>query len=69
MFGTRLVRAFEEFKGIWDPDDGMNPGKVVRPRRLDQDLRHDLRLQLGPQPVPSEPIRSRKRVDAGRFWG
>jgi FAD/FMN-containing dehydrogenase/Fe-S oxidoreductase len=39
MFGEDLVRAFGEFKAIWDPDGGMNPGKVVRPRRLDQDLR------------------------------
>lgn len=39
MFGEDLVRAFGEFKAIWDPDGGMNPGKVVNPRRLDQDLR------------------------------
>ncbi|MEA2590664.1 MAG: hypothetical protein QOD62_495, partial [Actinomycetota bacterium] len=39
MFGEDLVRAFGEFKAIWDPDGGMNPGKVINPRRLDQDLR------------------------------
>ena len=39
MYGEDLVRAFEEFKGIWDPDWKMNPGKVVRPHRIDQDLR------------------------------
>jgi FAD/FMN-containing dehydrogenase/Fe-S oxidoreductase len=39
MFGEDLVAAFGEFKAIWDPDGGMNPGKVVNPRRLDQDLR------------------------------
>jgi FAD/FMN-containing dehydrogenase/ferredoxin len=39
MFGDELVAAFGEFKAIWDPDGGMNPGKVVNPRRLDQDLR------------------------------
>ena len=39
MFGPQVVRAFEEFKGIWDPGDRMNPGKKVRPYRLDENLR------------------------------
>src|SRR5437764_535397 len=39
MFGDELVRAFEEFKSIWDPDWKMNPGKVVRPYRVDENLR------------------------------
>ena len=39
MYGEELVRAFEEFKSIWDPDWKMNPGKVVRPHRIDEDLR------------------------------
>ncbi len=39
MFGESLVKAFEEFKTIWDPDWKMNPGKVVRPFRLDENLR------------------------------
>lgn len=29
MFGPELVEAFREFKSIWDPDNAMNPGKVV----------------------------------------
>ena len=29
MYGERLMQAFREFKGIWDPDGRMNPGKVV----------------------------------------
>jgi len=29
MFGTDLVRAFSEFKRAWDPDNKLNPGKVV----------------------------------------
>jgi FAD/FMN-containing dehydrogenase/Fe-S oxidoreductase len=40
MFGPELVRAFEEFKAIWDPDWKMNPGKIVRPFRRDQNLRY-----------------------------
>jgi FAD/FMN-containing dehydrogenase/Fe-S oxidoreductase len=39
MFGDDLVHAFEEFKSIWDPDWKMNPGKVVRPNRVDENLR------------------------------
>jgi len=39
MFGTELVQAFREFKSIWDPQWKMNPGKVVDPYKLDQNLR------------------------------
>ncbi|HET7386040.1 MAG TPA: FAD-binding and (Fe-S)-binding domain-containing protein [Nocardioidaceae bacterium] len=38
VFGPELVRAFEEFKDLFDPDGKMNPGKVVRPRSPVQDL-------------------------------
>ncbi len=39
MFGDELIHAFREFKSIWDPDWKMNPGKVVEPYRMDQNLR------------------------------
>jgi Fe-S oxidoreductase/FAD/FMN-containing dehydrogenase len=39
MFGDELLGAFNEFKKIWDPDWKMNPGKVVRPYRRDENLR------------------------------
>ncbi len=39
MFGEELVQAFWEFKTAFDPDNKMNPGKVVKPHRLDEDLR------------------------------
>ncbi|WP_408638930.1 FAD-binding and (Fe-S)-binding domain-containing protein [Nocardiopsis suaedae] len=39
VFGERMVRAFEETKAVFDPQDRMNPGKVVHPRPLDADLR------------------------------
>ncbi|MFL5864660.1 MAG: FAD-binding and (Fe-S)-binding domain-containing protein, partial [Solirubrobacteraceae bacterium] len=41
MFGEELVRAFGEFKAIWDPDGKMNPGKIVDPYPLDTHLRMD----------------------------
>ncbi|HET9803308.1 MAG TPA: FAD-binding and (Fe-S)-binding domain-containing protein, partial [Candidatus Acidoferrum sp.] len=39
MFGPELVQAFREFKAIWDPGGKMNPGKVVDPYRIDENLR------------------------------
>jgi len=39
MFGPELVQAFREFKGLWDPDWKMNPGKIVEPYKLDENLR------------------------------
>jgi FAD/FMN-containing dehydrogenase/Fe-S oxidoreductase len=39
MYGAELVRAFSEFKQIFDPDGRMNPGKVVAPYSPVQNLR------------------------------
>jgi FAD/FMN-containing dehydrogenase/Fe-S oxidoreductase len=39
MFGEELVQAFREFKSIWDPAWKMNPGKVVDPYRITDNLR------------------------------
>jgi Fe-S oxidoreductase len=39
MFGEELLQAFREFKSIWDPEWKMNPGKVVEPYRIDENLR------------------------------
>jgi FAD/FMN-containing dehydrogenase/Fe-S oxidoreductase len=44
MYGEELCRAFREFKAVWDPENRMNPGKVVDARPLDADLR--LRVPL-----------------------
>ena len=35
MFGPRLVHAFEEIKDLFDPAGLLNPGKIVRPSKMD----------------------------------
>ncbi len=39
MYGDELVGAFREFKALWDPNNRMNPGKVVDPYPRDANLR------------------------------
>ncbi|MBV9761955.1 MAG: FAD-binding oxidoreductase [Acidobacteriaceae bacterium] len=39
VFGDELVEAFREFKSIWDPEGKMNPGKMVDPYTIVQNLR------------------------------
>ena len=46
MFGPELVQAFREFKALWDPEWRMNPGKVVEPYRMDENLRVHPDLKL-----------------------
>ena len=50
MFGPELVQAFREFKALWDPEWKMNPGKVVEPYKLDENLR------LGADYKPWKPL-------------
>ena len=71
-----------EFKRIWDPDGKMNPGKVVDPYRLDENLKLGAdynpprpatkfsypagRLRLRPR---DRPLRGRRQVPhARRAW-
>jgi FAD/FMN-containing dehydrogenase/Fe-S oxidoreductase len=35
MFGPRIVRAFETVKDTFDPNNMLNPGRIVRPPRMD----------------------------------
>jgi len=39
MYGPQLIAAFAELKAAWDPDGLLNPGVIVRPARMDADLR------------------------------
>src|SRR6516225_6141731 len=49
MFGPELMEAFRKFKTAWDPDWKMNPGKLIEPYKLDENLR------LGPNYSPWGP--------------
>ncbi|MFD7134365.1 FAD-binding and (Fe-S)-binding domain-containing protein [Streptomyces sp. NPDC059894] len=48
MYGEDLVRLFERAKAVWDPDDLLNPGMLVRPEPLDANLRFAV--------LPREPV-------------
>ncbi|MEU9126067.1 FAD-binding and (Fe-S)-binding domain-containing protein [Streptomyces sp. NPDC048506] len=48
MYGPHLVEVFARFKDLWDPAGGLNPGMLVRPARLDENLRFD--------PLPKRPV-------------
>jgi FAD/FMN-containing dehydrogenase/Fe-S oxidoreductase len=45
MFGPELMQAFREFKALWDPDNRMNPGKLVDAVRVYDPL-ENLRFEL-----------------------
>ncbi|MGC2636203.1 MAG: FAD-linked oxidase C-terminal domain-containing protein [Acidobacteriaceae bacterium] len=53
MFGPDLMRAFREFKRLWDPENRMNPGKMIDPAHV-YEPDENLRLGAGyqsPQPA------------------
>jgi FAD/FMN-containing dehydrogenase/Fe-S oxidoreductase len=39
MYSPEVIRLFERVKALFDPDDVLNPGVLVRPARLDDDVR------------------------------
>jgi Fe-S oxidoreductase len=56
MFGPELIEAFQEFKALWDPDNRMNPGKLIDAVRVYdpvENLRH-LRSDQPPAAGPSQ---------------
>lgn len=48
MYGEPLIRAFGDFKAIFDPTNRMNPGKVVNPNPLDENLRPAASMSIAP---------------------
>jgi len=55
MFGPELMQAFREFKQLWDPDNRMNPGKLVDAVRV-YDPIENLRHPLDQGPPPSTEL-------------
>jgi FAD/FMN-containing dehydrogenase/Fe-S oxidoreductase len=53
MFGPRLARAFGELKDLFDPRGLMNPGKIVRPPKMD-----DRSLFRYPPGYRTQPLRT-----------
>ncbi|MFF8846361.1 FAD-binding and (Fe-S)-binding domain-containing protein [Streptomyces sp. NPDC015127] len=52
MYGPDVIALFEEFKNIWDPDNGLNPGMIVRPLPVDGNLR----VSPNRTPLPLAPV-------------
>jgi FAD/FMN-containing dehydrogenase/Fe-S oxidoreductase len=52
MFGSRMVRAFEEVKDAFDPQGLFNPGKIVRAPKMDD--RSLFRFKPDYRPLPVE---------------
>ncbi|WP_246531326.1 FAD-binding and (Fe-S)-binding domain-containing protein [Streptomyces bathyalis] len=48
MYGEEMVGLFGRFKDLWDPAGGLNPGMLVRPARIDENLRFE--------PLPRDPV-------------
>src|SRR5438067_9515992 len=54
MFGPRIVHAFEEVKDNFDPEGLFNPGKIVRPSKMDD--RSLFRFKPGYRQVPLDTV-------------
>ena len=61
MYGPELVEAFATLKRAWDPAGLLNPGVIVAPRPLEEQLR----LGPGLPPTARRPPRWTSRARAG----
>ncbi|MST31871.1 FAD-binding protein, partial [Acidimicrobiaceae bacterium USS-CC1] len=62
QYGPELIQAMREFKLVWDPGWKMNPGKVIDPFKLDEDLK------LGVDYNPARPaVKFAYKQDGGDF--
>jgi FAD/FMN-containing dehydrogenase/Fe-S oxidoreductase len=62
QYGETLLEAMREFKRIWDPTWSMNPGKVVDPYKVDENLK--LGVDYNP---PRYPVKFAYQEDGGDF--
>lgn len=62
MYGPELVEAFHSFKRLWDPENKMNPGKVLAGYKADENLR------LRPyETIPQPELHFSFAQDGGNF--
>ncbi len=61
MYSPAALALFERVKGLFDPDDVLNPGVLVRPARLDDDVR------MAAAPALREGLALAYRHDGGDF--
>jgi len=54
MFGARMIKNFEDVKDIFDPNQSLNPGKIVHPSKMDD--RSLFRFKPGYTQLPIEPV-------------
>ena len=65
MYSPEAIALMEQVKALFDPDDVLNPGVVVRPAAVDVDLRRP-----AAQPVPSTgPVGERGLLGSGTLRG
>ncbi len=55
MFGPELMEAFRSFKALWDPDNRMNPGKMMGTPDAPHIYQPEEKLRLGPGYVAARP--------------
>jgi FAD/FMN-containing dehydrogenase/Fe-S oxidoreductase len=59
MFGPELMQAFREFKALWDPDNRMNPGKLVDAVRVYDPVENLRHQRWGQSPAVGQPPSAR----------
>jgi FAD/FMN-containing dehydrogenase/Fe-S oxidoreductase len=62
MYPPAIMQALHTFKHIWDPQNRMNPGKIVDPFRVDENLR--IGTEYDP---PAVPVHFHYPSDQGSF--
>jgi FAD/FMN-containing dehydrogenase/Fe-S oxidoreductase len=70
MFGPELMQAFREFKALWDPDNRMNPGKLIDAVRVYdpiENLRKGLAMPYVPRLSPGAGVPKADGPTAGGF--
>ncbi|MEU3470763.1 FAD-linked oxidase C-terminal domain-containing protein [Streptomyces sp. NPDC006687] len=68
MYGPEVIGLFRAYKDLWDPAGGMNPGMLVRPARLDENLRFAVlppSAPLAPEVARCVGVAKCRSVDTG----